>query len=723
MLRTTLRIGRWMLSASPVLYVLLTSCGGGSAQTPSSTQTPNSPTTFTVGGMVSGLTGSGLVLQNNGSDNLSIAASGSFAFQATLASQATYAVTVSAQPVGQVCGVQNGTGAVASSNITNVTVSCFTSRAGGTGTLGATGGTVTTAAATVASPPGASLVQQSVTITSIAPPSGLPKGLTPAAAAVDIAISNVTGINAPFLITLPYDPTGMPDENQTAVVHYNTTTSRYEPLTILKHDTTAHAFLVETRTFSPFVIVNFVATALDVSHSASGFSPANNGWNIPNFGSYFSPGGNCLGMSAYAVWYFDNNVSPALSSAYSATHPVPSIAQLVVIRAHLAQSGYWAVKSSTYLNQLPAATTAELMKMYIDVFDQPLILLLGTNGGAQHASVLYGYTATSFQFYDVNVVGTPQNLTFDGTNFGTYTGFNTFAYVALPSVGRTEEFSSLTTEAQGGFSSSSLISVTSPIPGQQIAAHSATLSGTLSSSINPAASMIAYVKGIPQSVATSPGAFSATIPIANGDNSVVLLAGVNIAQQSNWYPNAATLVLDVTGSLPATKLLTTLTWNQDNTDVDLYVTEPSPSNQTAWFANLQTSNRLTLDFDNTGGFGPEHTTLTTTGTNPGIVLPGLYTIKVHYYSDHGSGQTVTGSVSIVLNEGTTTQLFQTQPFTIFVSNSENASPGATGSDWVTIGTVNVAGNAITVSAVNARPVEELSPQEATPPEKYKLAKP
>jgi uncharacterized protein YfaP (DUF2135 family) len=174
-----------------------------------------------------------------------------------------------------------------------------------------------------------------------------------------------------------------------------------------------------------------------------------------------------------------------------------------------------------------------------------------------------------------------------------------------------------------------------------------------------------------------------------------LFAGVNISQQSNWYINSATLILDVTGVLPATKLLTTLTWNQNNTDVDLYVTEPAPSNQTAWFANKSTTNGLTLDFDNTIGFGPEHTTLTTTGPNPGVALPGQYIVLVHYYSDHSTGQTVTGTVSIVLNEGAPNQLLVTQPFTLNVSNPNNANPGSAGSDWAPIATVNVVGGSIT----------------------------
>jgi len=62
------------------------------------------PTVFyTVGGNVTGLTGSGLVLQNNGGDNLAVTADGPFTFATAIAAGAPYSVTVQTQPSGQTC--------------------------------------------------------------------------------------------------------------------------------------------------------------------------------------------------------------------------------------------------------------------------------------------------------------------------------------------------------------------------------------------------------------------------------------------------------------------------------------------------------------------------------------------------------------------------------------------------------------------------------------------
>ena len=75
---------------------------------------------------MSGLSGT-VVLQDNGGDTLSVTANGSFTFATQLASGAAYNVTVQANPSGQTCTVANGSGAIASANVTNVAVTCTTS--------------------------------------------------------------------------------------------------------------------------------------------------------------------------------------------------------------------------------------------------------------------------------------------------------------------------------------------------------------------------------------------------------------------------------------------------------------------------------------------------------------------------------------------------------------------------------------------------------------------
>jgi hypothetical protein len=83
----------------------------------------NNATTFTIGGKVTGLLGIGMVLEDNGGDDLTVAGNGTFTFKTAV--NGAYAVTVKTQPTSpvQLCTVANGSG-VATANITTVQVNC-----------------------------------------------------------------------------------------------------------------------------------------------------------------------------------------------------------------------------------------------------------------------------------------------------------------------------------------------------------------------------------------------------------------------------------------------------------------------------------------------------------------------------------------------------------------------------------------------------------------------
>lgn len=115
---------------------VLVSCGGGGGSS-----APAAAATYTVGGTVSGLSGT-VVLQLNGAGNLSISASGGFTFTGPLANGSNYAVTVLAQPATQTCSVASGTGTLAGANVTNVSVTCATNTTTVGGTISGSTGTV-----------------------------------------------------------------------------------------------------------------------------------------------------------------------------------------------------------------------------------------------------------------------------------------------------------------------------------------------------------------------------------------------------------------------------------------------------------------------------------------------------------------------------------------------------------------------------------------------------
>ena len=78
---------------------------------------------YSVGGMVTGLNGT-VTLLNNGANPTSISMDGSFTFSTSVIEGGTYAVTIETQPFEQICSVVNGSGTVGAANVTNVAVTC-----------------------------------------------------------------------------------------------------------------------------------------------------------------------------------------------------------------------------------------------------------------------------------------------------------------------------------------------------------------------------------------------------------------------------------------------------------------------------------------------------------------------------------------------------------------------------------------------------------------------
>lgn len=95
-------------------------------------ETPQ-PTSYTVGGTVSGLTGSGLVLEDRVTGLTGVAENSVFTMDYRYQNGGSYDVRVRTQPTNpiQACTVANGSGAINSMNVTNIVVTCATPQASG----------------------------------------------------------------------------------------------------------------------------------------------------------------------------------------------------------------------------------------------------------------------------------------------------------------------------------------------------------------------------------------------------------------------------------------------------------------------------------------------------------------------------------------------------------------------------------------------------------------
>jgi hypothetical protein len=98
---------------------------GGTINGSDATFTTSACPTYTIGGTISGLTGSGLVLtdSNAGTTSAISPSATSFTLPTAINSGTSYAVSVQTQATGQTCTVSNGTG-TATANVTSVSVTC-----------------------------------------------------------------------------------------------------------------------------------------------------------------------------------------------------------------------------------------------------------------------------------------------------------------------------------------------------------------------------------------------------------------------------------------------------------------------------------------------------------------------------------------------------------------------------------------------------------------------
>jgi len=111
--------------------ILSSACSDNAPKKPTATDggMDVAPISITVGASVSGLAGHGLVLQDNGGDDLSVNADGHFTFKTKVMSAQAVAVTIRAQPTqpSQTCQV-SGAPIATSATAIDVAVTCVTNR-------------------------------------------------------------------------------------------------------------------------------------------------------------------------------------------------------------------------------------------------------------------------------------------------------------------------------------------------------------------------------------------------------------------------------------------------------------------------------------------------------------------------------------------------------------------------------------------------------------------
>ena len=456
------------------------------------------------------------------------------------------------------------------------------------------------------------------------------------------------------------------------------------------------------------------------------FLPRADGWFLPNPGSYFTSEGFCFGMVNYAKWYYEEKVVThwiddplipvyegggcwdrrdgvvSLYSKYQEGDPNSWLDDATAIqlatRADCAAAPYLPgvypmAPVGARLRSCYVAGTL-LHNMYVTHMPQIVGLKTtradGTTDDGGHAVLVYGYRSLRFDVYDPNYPGTypgtreiPFTLTFGFPS--NYTSgavvYNVFLACGDGLFGPRSYYNDLFDAAEEKFVGNNRFPTikltdtsTTPLGTTPEDTNSdgirdtddtsCTVSGTITGDMPQGEKVNATWFLYPQTnvlrrVLVIDGSFTHKVPLLQGDNEIIIIASGWHNYRKKW---AGVLRETIKCTATLANLTFTLNWDQDNSDVDLHVLEPTIAGiegRHIYYRNKGVAGGLFpyLDMDNTRGgpHGDEHYIGTTDMTLPNyleseISLYGTYKVRVHYYADHDDNpnqtQTITWHLTI-----------------------------------------------------------------------------
>ena len=122
-------------SVAPITTQIKSSTSLDDARTAINAQIGSAVNVYTIGGSISGLTASGLILANGTNTVSPVSGATSFTFSSKKAANGAYAVTVQTNPNAQTCAISNGSGTVVGQSISNIAVTCTTNPGALSGTI------------------------------------------------------------------------------------------------------------------------------------------------------------------------------------------------------------------------------------------------------------------------------------------------------------------------------------------------------------------------------------------------------------------------------------------------------------------------------------------------------------------------------------------------------------------------------------------------------------
>ena len=502
-------------------------------------------------------------------------------------------------------------------------------------------------------------------------PAALPIGAGQIADPVEISITDEDQdkLNAPLVMTMTYPVRNAGGVDEVTVMHFEADQRRWLPATVVSHDAQKRQVVFNSRSFSIFVAVDFTESEIPGSWpppGTAGFDPAKHGFSISNRGyEYHTPGGNCYGMSAYAIYNFLHEKRDIYNLWDDTTQST------VATLAHLSQP-IWSVNNLDRLGTGPGGghpQADQLSMLKREITQAPVILLLSRPlAPLVHAVVAYGFDGDELLIYDPNFPGASQRTTSRGLVYkacgnGNCTDYSVTGFDHYLSTGRRTDWESLTTYAVGGFERSNDLYVNVE-DGQEVSVRDLDFSGALSGDLLDDAVKVSVKFDDVRPIETADdGTFSGSVEgLRLGENTLVFLAGIhhNLAtlagrtlqfwKKRYWDIGSAAVVRNVVGRFDAAAVQIRLQWSLP-TDLDLYVQEPG--GEVLFWGNRLADSGFELSRDNrrTGSDERRDSEIALL-SNTDTVADGVYRLFVHQYDDYGYNEPVDFRVQVSLNEGT-----------------------------------------------------------------------
>ncbi|MCC7538524.1 MAG: hypothetical protein IT379_20025 [Deltaproteobacteria bacterium] len=526
-------------------------------------------------------------------------------------------------------------------------------------------------------------------------PMPLPDGFVEAGENLEISVDDQDAVVAPLTIRRSYDPSLVPEGEPPVVLHYDDETG-YTPATILAHDPVTATVTFQTRGFSHFPTAArpapapapFRAPEFDVAMDT--FSHVNVGGGPTN--------GNCFGMSAFSAWYWGaRRRTPALPRL--AGRFTPAVERVLAIRAQIEVQGVW---NQVGVRHMPLdGDDVRLLKMDLSQFGPVVFGMRATfdyGGGpltGGHAMLVYGYDDTAFFAYDPNLPGTEVRIPYDASGVSsTIPGVATEAIYAIEgtsSMVPPGAYDRLLADAEGGFTAGVGLTLTSPIEGEMLDSRTVQVTGTFASSLPAPSRAMVFVWGTFFDLNTTHPSFAGLVPALAGDTRMYVIVAPTDTQARFLARDSAVLEVNVSNAAPPAELMTMLTWDQNQSDMDLYVVAPD---ERAIWNGLPWSDLGNRPLDDSDGYGPEFITISSADTAgpPYVVQNGRYAIRVHLFrNDRGPGVRLNGRVFIAGGEGTPNLRTAVCSFSIAEARTDNVQPDDVGNDWVDVAWVDIEG--------------------------------